>query len=120
MAFSASLSGAGLGVVQHALALLAFRLGIEAMQLLLVAAVLPPLVLIALQAPLAFGGLRCAAAVMSLGVAGLWITERLGVDPWSAWPWLEAGGPAFRWLPVGRWLGLVSLCRRGGARSTPP
>lgn len=109
MAFSASLSGAGLGVARHALALLAFNLGIEAMQLLLVAAVLPPLVLIARQAPQVFDGLRRVAAIASLGVAGLWIAERLGADPWAAWPWLEtgvkAGAPAFRWLPVALWLG---------------
>lgn len=122
MAFSASLSGAGLGVVQHALALLAFNLGIEAMQLLLVAAVLPPLVMIANRSRQGFDGLRRTVAVASLGAAGLWIAERLGADPWAAWPWLEAGGLAFRWLPVGLWLGagMVSFYRRGGARSTQP
>jgi hypothetical protein len=113
MAFSASLSGAGLGVAQHALALLAFNLGIEGMQLLLLAAVLPPLVLIARQAPRHFDGLRRTAAVASLGVAGLWIAERLGADPWSAWPWLEAGAPAFRWLPVALWLGAGLAWRPG-------
>jgi len=117
MAFSASLSGAGLGVVQHALALLAFNLGIEGMQLLLLAAVLPPLVLIARQAPPSFAWLRRAAAVASLGVAGLWIAERLGADPWSAWPWLEAGAPAFRWLPVALWLGAGLSAHAGRTRS---
>jgi hypothetical protein len=43
MAFSSSLSGAGLTPRQRGQALFAFNLGIEAMQLIVLAVVLPPL-----------------------------------------------------------------------------
>lgn len=104
MAFSASLSGAGLTASQHALALLAFNLGIEAIQLMLLLAVLPPLIMIARRQPGAFAVLRRAAAAVAFVAALLWVAERLGANPWAAWPWLDAAGAAFRWLPAALWL----------------
>jgi hypothetical protein len=77
LAFSASLSGGGLTVAQHALALLSFNLGIEAMQLVVVACVMPPLLLLAARAPAAYGRLRAAGALLAAALASIWIVERL-------------------------------------------
>ncbi len=78
LAFSASLSGAGLTPWQHAQALLAFNLGIEAMQLLAVALVLPPLLVLGRKRPAALARLRCVLAAGAGVLALLWIVERLG------------------------------------------
>lgn len=79
LAFSAALSGAGLTWLQHGLALLAFNLGIEAMQLLLVLAVLPPLLWLAHGRPQASAWLRGATAAVSAGLALWWVLERAGL-----------------------------------------
>lgn len=79
LAFSAALSGAGLTWLQHGLALLAFNLGIEAMQLLLVLAVLPPLLWLAHGRPQASHWLRGATAAVAAGLALWWVLERAGL-----------------------------------------
>ncbi|MDT7838033.1 HupE/UreJ family protein [Aquabacterium sp. OR-4] len=84
LAFSASLSGAGLTALQHGLALLAFNAGIEAMQLLLVLAVLPPLLWLAQRQPRASAWLRRAVAAAACALALWWVIERLGLLP-AAW-----------------------------------
>lgn len=81
LAFAASLSGAGLTAGQHALALLAFNLGIEAMQLLIVACVAPPLLLIAAHQRRWYGHVKAVAAGAAAVAAGVLIAERLG---WGA------------------------------------
>jgi hypothetical protein len=77
LAFSSSLSGAGLTPWQHAQALAAFNLGIEAMQLLAVALVLPPLLFLARVRPGALAWLRCVLAAGAGVLAIMWIVERL-------------------------------------------
>jgi hypothetical protein len=88
MAFSASLSGAGLTPSQHAQALLAFNLGIETTQLLAVAVVLPPLLMLC-RAQLAwFNRLRVVLAGAAGALALAWTAQRLaqaGID-FPAWP----------------------------------
>jgi hypothetical protein len=79
-AFSASLSGAGLAPVQHALALLCFNLGIEAAQLLLLAACLPPLLWLTRHRPQAGQGLRLGVAGTGLAMGLLWLAARSGLD----------------------------------------
>jgi hypothetical protein len=81
LAFSASLSGAGLTPGQHALALLGFNLGIEAMQLMIVLAVAPPIVMLARAAPRAFGRLKALIAGTAALAALALIVERLGLGP---------------------------------------
>ncbi|MCA0239942.1 MAG: HupE/UreJ family protein [Proteobacteria bacterium] len=81
-AFSASLDGAGLTFAQHAGALLFFNLGIELMQLLLVAIVMPPLLLVAVRRPRWFAATQSATALVALLAAAVWIAERLGA-PWA-------------------------------------
>lgn len=87
LAFSASLSGAGLTAWQHALALLAFNLGIEIVQLGLVLLVLPLLMGLAGSRPAWYAGLRRCAAVASVLVAVVWVGQRLADEP------LVAGAP---------------------------
>jgi hypothetical protein len=107
LAFATSLSGAGLTTGQHALALLAFNLGIEAMQLLVVACVVPPLIVLAGQAPRAHAALRSVAASAAIAAAAALIAERLAFGPTGVGDWLEAAavaGPplaALLWLSAG-------------------
>ncbi|MEK8046209.1 HupE/UreJ family protein [Ideonella margarita] len=77
LAFSASLSGAGLTAWQHAQALLAFNVGIELMQLALVAPVLPALLLVAAKAPGKYCWLQRLSALAGSFAAGFWLVERL-------------------------------------------
>lgn len=79
LAFSASLSGAGLTIWQHAQALLAFNLGIEAMQLILVALVVAPLLLVQRASAGGYRRLRQGAALVGLAMALLWAAERAGL-----------------------------------------
>ena len=94
MAFSASLSGAGLTPLQHALALLSFNVGIEAMQLALLALVLPPLLMLSRMAPALYAAWRQLAAVAAVVLAGVWIAQRAGVSASWTPAWLEQGAVA--------------------------
>ena len=105
LAFSASLDGAGLTPWQHAQALLAFNLGIEAMQLLLIATVLPPLMLIARSSARSFSRLRQLCASASLVLAALWLAQRCGweaiddrLNGWEASVHPLLGGLAALWV----------------------
>lgn len=87
LAFSSSLSGAGLTPIQHAEALLAFNLGIEAMQLVAVTIVLPPLLALGRARPRLFAYVRQALAVLAGVTALVWIVQRLpdagvGIPDW--------------------------------------
>ncbi len=76
LAFSSGLATGGLSPGEHALALLTFNLGIEAMQLMLVLAVMPPLLVLASQTPKAYAALRRLAALFCGGAALAWAIER--------------------------------------------
>jgi hypothetical protein len=104
MAFSASLSGAGLTPWQQAQALLAFNLGIEAMQLLALAAVLPPLLMLGRMRPSLYGAMRGSAALLAGGLALAWIGERLGMVSFEAYA-SSWGGIEVAWLvPLMLWV----------------
>jgi len=78
LAFSLTLQELQLSGGQLALSLLGFNIGIELMQLMVVALVLPPLVIIArtrVHAPL-----RMAAAGVTIIAATGWLVQRLGWD----------------------------------------
>lgn len=79
LAFSASLSGAGLSAGRHALALLAFNLGIEAAQLLLVLLAMPALVAVARRSAALYVALRRVIATGSFIMASLWLLDRADV-----------------------------------------
>jgi len=76
-AFSASLSGAGLLWQQHALALLAFNLGIELVQLAMVLVLLPPLWWFQSRFAQAGAWLRRAVGLLAFGSAMWWAHDRL-------------------------------------------
>ncbi|MDQ5770522.1 HupE/UreJ family protein [Thiothrix subterranea] len=75
LAFASVLTGLGLDVGDTVLALLAFNLGIEAMQLLLIGLVMPWLILMA-QRESFYRYVRLLGAWFSLIAAVLWILER--------------------------------------------
>jgi len=114
MAFSASLSGAGLTAGQHALALLAFNLGIEAMQLVLVAAVLPPLIVTCRAAPTPYAVGRRLAALGALVLALLWIVERTGAASIGMPAWADSGTALL--APTAGLLWLAALVSYGRLR----
>ena len=103
-AFSASLSGGGLTVWQHAQALLAFNLGIEAMQLVLLATVLPALLLLSLTSAALYAVLRRVAAVAAFALAALWVVERLGLGSIGTLPGFDGEGLPLAWWPGLLWL----------------
>ncbi|MGH6647446.1 HupE/UreJ family protein [Aquabacterium sp.] len=79
-AFSASLSGAGLLWQQHALALLAFNLGIELVQLVMVLVLLPLLWWFQSRFPIAGAWFRRGVGVLAFGAALWWGHDRLPPD----------------------------------------
>lgn len=97
LAFAAGLYGAGLSTAQHAQALLAFNLGIEALQLLVVLVALPPLLMLLQTTPAGYARLRKLAAAVTAVAATGWLMQRLRPqDPWSALPgaWVDSAAAA--------------------------
>jgi len=90
LAFSSSLAGAGLSPWQHAQALCAFNLGIETMQLLAVALVLPPLLWLGRTRPLWFTCVRRVLACAAGALALVWITQPLAPARVAVPAWLDA------------------------------
>lgn len=117
MAFSTGLSGAGLHPWQHAQALFAFNLGIEAMQLVALAVALPPLLMLAAARRTWYGQARRALALLAGVLACVWAAQRAGladlapVDALGRMAWLRDGGDgaALPLLLVGLlWLGALA------------
>jgi hypothetical protein len=75
LAFAATLNELGLGRWERVSGLLAFNLGIETMQLVVVAAVLPSLVLLSRTSR--YSVLRIGGAVFACFTSAGWIVERL-------------------------------------------
>lgn len=107
-AFSASLSGAGLTAWQHAQALLAFNLGIEAMQLVVVLAVMPPLLMLSRSSPGFYAALRRAAAVTAFALAALWVADRAGIGSLSTMPGFDHPALAIVLFPGLLWLAALA------------
>jgi hypothetical protein len=78
LAFSETLRGLDLTGSRLVLSLLGFNLGIEAMQLVVVALVLPPLVLLARSGR--YQTLRVSASAATAAAAAGWLLARLGAD----------------------------------------
>lgn len=103
LAFSASLSGAGLTAWQHGAALLAFNLGVEAMQLSVVALVVPALLMLARADAGTYAMLRRLLGAAGGLLALLWMLERAGVEalaarlPGDGDAWIAALVPAAIW-----------------------
>jgi hypothetical protein len=92
MAFSATLSGAGLTPWQHAQALLVFNLGIETMQLLALAALLPPLLILGAVRPGWYAAVRRVLALLGGLMACAWLVQRTGLADLGDQAWLGDGG----------------------------
>lgn len=74
LAFSSALFGMGLGARSLALSILGFNLGIELMQLFIIAIIVPWLLLLS-QTPV-YGKFRATGAVAAISVSLGWIAER--------------------------------------------
>ncbi len=79
LAFAGTLTNLHLDTVPMALSILGFNLGIELMQVGIIALVIPWLILLS-QKPY-YGGLRRAGAVFSAVAATAWVIERLSGEP---------------------------------------
>lgn len=116
MAFSATLSGAGLSAWQHAQALLAFNVGIEAMQMIALAAVLPPLLVLGALRPAVYARLRVGLAALAGLMACAWMARRLGLVDIDGAAWLGDGGVAPVVLVGVLWLAALACLAVGPAR----
>jgi hypothetical protein len=97
MAFSFTLAGLRLSTGQLALSLLGFNLGIELIQLLLVALALPALLALA-RLPVQ-PWLRIGGAVLTAAAAAGWLLDRLGVSNPVA-ETADAAGANYTWMLV--------------------
>ncbi|MRW94563.1 HupE/UreJ family protein [Duganella sp. FT80W] len=109
MAFSASLSGAGLTIAQHAQALLAFNIGIELAQLAGLLIVLPPLLMLGHLRGELYGWLRRLLSVAAAVLALAWVSARAGLGEFEALSWLDEAGAVALIVPGIFWL-LALLC----------
>lgn len=116
MAFSATLSGAGLTPWQHAQALLAFNLGIESMQLLALGVVLPPLLILGWKDARLLGRIRLGLAAIASCLAAVWVGQRLAWVDFAGPAWFYDGGEIPLVLVAGLWLLALArlLVRRAG------
>lgn len=108
MAFSASLSGAGLTPWQHAQALFAFNLGIEAMQLTVLMAVLPPLLVLSTLRRTWYGRMRRVLAALAGLMACAWVAQRAELADLGDPSWLGDGGTVPLLLVGILWLGALA------------
>ena len=74
LAFASNLQDLGIGTGQRVATIFGFNLGIEAMQLIVVGAVLPSLLILSRTSR--YGALRCTGALFAAAAALGWIVER--------------------------------------------
>lgn len=101
LAFSATLSSLSLSGGHLVVSLLGFNLGIEVMQLAIVAVALPPLMVLARHQAL-FTPIRVASAFLAASAATGWLLDRLGVpNPVAAAA--DSIGTAAPWIAIALW-----------------
>lgn len=117
LAFSATLRELDLSGGELVLSLLGFNLGIELMQLLVVALVLPPLCVLARSA--AFPRLRITAAALTGAAAVGWLLDRVGMPNVVA---DAADGLALAtpWLVLVLWVAAAGDHARRRSQKMPP
>jgi hypothetical protein len=107
LAFATTLAGLGLGSWERAASILGFNLGIEAMQLIVVAAMLPSLIL--LSRTRLYGAIRNGGAVFAGTAAAGWIVQRLWNLPNPADAVVTALAQRALWIAFGlTLLGIVA------------
>jgi hypothetical protein len=116
MAFSSSLSGAGLTRWQHAQSLLAFNLGIETMQLLALAVVLPPLLLLGSMRPAWYALIRRGLSAVAGCMACAWVLQRTELIDLGEPVWLGDGGIVPLLLVAMLWLAALGCAAVARAR----
>ena len=99
MAFAATLAELGLSRWERVASVFGFNLGIEAMQLLVVAAALPSLIL--LSRTRLYSSIRIAGAVFAGTAAAAWIVQRLWDFPNPADALVTALAQRAGWIAVG-------------------
>lgn len=99
LAFADTLANLQLDAGPMALSILGFNLGIELMQLLVIALVVPWLMLLS-QTPY-YGGLRRAGAVFAAVAATAWVVERLSGEPNAVTAAVEQVAGQAGWLLAG-------------------
>jgi len=110
MAFSSTLSALDLSGAQLGLSLLGFNIGIEIMQLAVVAVTLPPLVVLARTT--AYRPLRIVAAAIT-GVAAVgWLLDRVGAAN-AVGTAADGIGALSPYIAVALWLGAVATVLAG-------
>jgi len=114
MAFSSSLSGAGLTRWQHAQSLFAFNLGIESMQLLALTVVLPPLLFLGSARPFWYAFMRRALSALACCMACAWVAQRAGLVDLGEPAWLGDGGAVPIAVICLLWLAALACLLKGG------
>jgi len=115
MAFATTLAELGLGRWDRVASIFGFNLGIEAMQLVVVAFALPSLIL--LSRTRLYPGVRTAGAVFAGSVAITWIVQRLWDIPNPADALVMALAQRAVWVAAG--LTLLGLIARKVAHNNP-
>ena len=104
MAFASVLTGLAVDSQTLVLGVLGFNLGIEAMQLAVVAVVLPPLVLLSLRP--AYRALRWVGAAFAVVASTLWLADRALALKTPLTPWFDGITDGGVWVL----LALTAIC----------
>lgn len=116
MAFATTLSELGLARWDRAASVFGFNLGIEAMQLIVVAAALPSLIL--LSRTVLYPAIRIGGALLAGSAATAWIVQRLWNLPNPADPFVLALAEHALWIAAALTL-LGVLAQRAPTLNTP-
>lgn len=119
LAFATVVGNLGLGRMEKALTILGFNIGIELVQLAVVAAVVPGLVL--MSRTHFYDGLRISGAVVAGVAAAAWLAERLTARDNAVGRGLDAALAQAPWLVLAITLLAASLyCREIAVRRSSP
>jgi HupE / UreJ protein len=122
LAFATTLAELGLGRWERVASIFGFNLGIETMQLIVVMAALPSLVL--LSRTRLYAGIRTAGALFAAIAAGGWIAQRLWDAPNPADAVVSSLAHAAPWIALGLTLLGIGAWRtsalRVGCFNNPP
>jgi hypothetical protein len=107
LAFATTLAGLGLGRWDRVASIFGFNLGIEAMQLVVVAIALPSLIL--LSRTRLYSSIRAAGALFAGAIAIAWIAQRLWDLPNPADAFVMALAQRAGWIAIGlTFLGIIA------------